>query len=91
MRSKIIKRIKSEWGKSRDEGLQAACHTMGWKCEQDYDYASSGPTYFAAWVNGTVYVMEQGVVGEDLDILLSLMTDDVLLDFWEAQLCLKHR
>lgn len=91
MKARVIQKIKNEWAKGREEGFQAACHLMAWKCEQDYDYESSGPTYFAVWLNGVVFVLEQYVVNEDLDILLWGMSDEALLNLWEAQLCLKYR
>ena len=93
MRDMVIERIKSEWYAFREEGFQAACHEMGWSCEQDYDYESHNPILFAVKfpnVNA-VYVIQQGSVNEDLDIVLSFMSDDALLHLLEAQHCLKYR
>lgn len=92
MRDLVHEKIKQEWSHKREEGFQAACHYMGWLCEQDYDYESKNPTLFAVKLSeDEVHVVEQGNVNADFDYLLSKMDDHVLLRFWEDQLCLKYR
>jgi len=94
---KVIDRIKELWSfpNNNDDGFQEACHKMNWKCVQDYDYEEKAkgyyPTLYAVYTKKDVYVFEQGKWNEDLEIVVCNMDENVLLDFWEAQLCLKYR
>ena len=95
MKHKLVDRVRREWEARNDEGFQTACFKMDWKCQQDYDYTEKFkkwvPTLYAIHTTKDLYVIEQGTWSEDLDILADLMDDDILLDFWEEQLCLKYR
>jgi hypothetical protein len=92
LHTKLIKKITELWSQGYTDGFQECCHRMHWKCEVDYRYPTDhyfkvdSTQMFAVTdlLGTTVYVIQEGMPNEDLEIVLYAMGPEELLYLFQC-------